>query len=100
MAFYADDAVYLAPNGDALKDKKRIREHLARFMSLPRYSLSFVPTEIRVSKARDMAYDISVFRLTVTDDRGGIDEHRSRYADFRRVFGRAHAVGSKRRASG
>src|SRR5437899_7382496 len=39
-------------------------------------------------------------RTLAVDDRGGIDEHRRRHADFRRVFGRAHAVGSKWRASG
>jgi uncharacterized protein (TIGR02246 family) len=70
MSFYADEAVFLAPGGAVIKDRVQLKQHVANLMSLPGYALNFSPTTIRVSKSRDMAYDISIFHLTFSDERG------------------------------
>lgn len=70
MSFYADEVVFLAPGGVAIKDKVHLKEHFARMMSLPGYDLTFRPTTIGISKSGDMTYDISIFRLTTSDEHG------------------------------
>jgi uncharacterized protein (TIGR02246 family) len=66
-AFYAEDAVLMAPMTPVTKGRTAIQQAFAGMMADPNFSLSFAPTRIVVAKSGDIAYDYGDFQLTVTE---------------------------------
>jgi uncharacterized protein (TIGR02246 family) len=70
VSVYADDASMLPPNAPIATGKGAIRAAWSQLMALPGFSLSFAPSNVVVSKSRDLAYEIGTFQLTVNDAQG------------------------------
>jgi uncharacterized protein (TIGR02246 family) len=69
-AFYAEDAVLLAPMAPVTKGRTAIQQAFATMMADPNFALSFAPTRIVVAKSGDIAYDHGDFQLTVSEKKG------------------------------
>jgi ketosteroid isomerase-like protein len=70
MASYADDAVLLPPNAPLVSGKAAIRERFAGRLAAPGYQASFVTTRVVVARARDVAWELGVFRVVTKDEAG------------------------------
>jgi ketosteroid isomerase-like protein len=69
IAFYADDASVLPPNGPIVADKKAIRDSWAGLLGSIT-SLSWQPTKVEVARASDIAYTMGTYQLTMNDAQG------------------------------
>jgi uncharacterized protein (TIGR02246 family) len=69
-AYYAENGVLLPPNSPIVKGRAKIQEVWASFMGKPGFMLHFDPTQIVVSRSKDLAYDIGTYELTINDDHG------------------------------
>ena len=74
VAFYADDAVLLAPNAPIAKDKKSIREAWAA-MLVPGSSVSWKISKLELAKSGELGYVYGTYELTMKDSKGGADIH-------------------------
>ncbi len=70
VSFYSADASVLPFNAPIANGKEQIRQLWSQLMSKSGFALSFTPTKIVVSKARDMAYEIGTFDLKLNDAQG------------------------------
>jgi len=64
VAFYADDAVLLAPNAPIATDKKAIRESWAGLLG-PNTSVSWKWSRIEVAQSGELAYIYGSYKLTI-----------------------------------
>lgn len=69
-AYYADDGVMLPPNSPIARGRAKAQELWAQLMATPGFALRFEPTQIVVSKSKDVAYDIGTYELTANDANG------------------------------
>ncbi|MCU1327677.1 MAG: Ketosteroid isomerase-like protein [Bryobacterales bacterium] len=70
VAFYADDAVLLAPNSPIASDKKAIRDSWAGLLG-PNTAVSWKVSKVEVAKAGDLGYLYGSYQLTIRDPKGG-----------------------------
>jgi ketosteroid isomerase-like protein len=70
VAFYAADAVLLAPNAPIAPDRKSIREAWAGLLT-PQTAVSWKVTKVDVARSGDLGYLYGTYSLTVRDPKGG-----------------------------
>jgi uncharacterized protein (TIGR02246 family) len=70
ISFYADDGSVLPHGAPIATGKAQIKEVWTHILTLPGVKLSFEPSKITVAKAKDMAYEIGTYQLTVNDAQG------------------------------
>jgi uncharacterized protein (TIGR02246 family) len=66
-AYYADDAVLMAPGMAAAKGKDEIRKELTEMVADPALSLKFQAARVEVARSGDIGYSQGSYTLTVTD---------------------------------
>ncbi len=64
LAYYADDAVLLAPNAPIANDKKSIRDSWAGLLG-PKTSVSWKWSKIEVAQSGELAYIYGSYKLTI-----------------------------------
>ena len=69
-AFYADSAVLMAAGEPITNGKDAIQKAFAGMMTDPKFTLTFAPTKVEVSKAGDLAYEIGDYEITFSDKKG------------------------------
>jgi uncharacterized protein (TIGR02246 family) len=62
---YAEDGAVMPPNAPIGKGRTAIQQTWASMMRTPGFDLTFVPEQIIVSSAGDMALDRGTYRLTI-----------------------------------
>lgn len=67
VGYYADDAVLMAPGGDAVQGKQAITSNMQAMSKDPAFSLKFQTTKTDVAKSGDVGYTWGVYQLTVSD---------------------------------
>ena len=70
VAFYADDAVLLAPNAPVATDRKSIRESWAGLLG-PNTAISWRPSKVETAKSGELGYLYGTYSLTLKDPKGG-----------------------------
>ena len=70
LAFFAEEAFYLAADQPMIQGKAAIRSIVTKLFSGPGVSLSHQPTTARVSESGDLGYTIGTYQLTKNDDQG------------------------------
>jgi ketosteroid isomerase-like protein len=63
MAFYAADAVVMAPNVQIASDHERVRQTVAELLALPHLWIAWHPIKVEVAASGDLAYLIGVYEL-------------------------------------
>jgi len=67
VAFYADDAVLMAPGGPPAKGKDAIRNGLKEMIADPALNLKFKADKIEVAKSGDVGYTQGSYTMTMTN---------------------------------
>jgi ketosteroid isomerase-like protein len=70
MAFYAADAVVMAPDVQIASDHELIRQTVANLLALPHLSIAWHPIKVEVAAAGDFAYLIGAYDLSYEDAHG------------------------------
>ena len=70
MAFYADDATVLPPNGPTATNRESIRKIIAELMALPGASINWQLTKVEVARSGDIGYGYGTYELTFNDPKG------------------------------
>jgi ketosteroid isomerase-like protein len=70
LAFYADDAVLLAPNAPIAKDQNSIRQTWAAMLG-PGTAVSWKVTKAEASKSGELGYLYGTYSLSMKDPKGG-----------------------------
>jgi ketosteroid isomerase-like protein len=70
VAFYADDAVLLAPNSPIATDAKSIRESWASLLG-PNTAVSWKVTKAEVAQSGELGYLYGTYTVSVKDPKGG-----------------------------
>jgi len=71
MAFYAPDAVVLAPDVQIATGREAVRQTVAKLLALPRLSIAWHPIRVEVAGSGDLAYLIGVYELGYDEAHGG-----------------------------
>ncbi|MGA7858406.1 MAG: SgcJ/EcaC family oxidoreductase [Terracidiphilus sp.] len=66
-AFYADDAVLMAPGMEAIHGKDAIHAALKQMMADPGVSLTFESSKVDVAKSGDLGYSEGSYKMMMTD---------------------------------
>jgi uncharacterized protein (TIGR02246 family) len=75
VAYYADDAVLLPPNGPKVTGKQAIRTAWVSLLS-PNIALTWGPSKVEVSQSGDLAYVIGTYDLSTKDAKGkAVSDH-------------------------
>lgn len=69
VAYYADDAILLAPNAPVAKDKAAIKEMWKGLLGAA-LTISWTPTRVEVAKSGDLAYLTGTYAMTVAGPDG------------------------------
>jgi ketosteroid isomerase-like protein len=70
LAFYADDAVLLAPNVPIARDPKSIRETWAAMLG-PGTAISWKVTKTEAARSGELGYLYGTYSLSMKDPKGG-----------------------------
>ena len=70
VAFYADDAVLLAPNVPMAAEKKSIRDSWAGLLR-PNVAVSWKVSKVEVAKSGELGYLYGTYSLAIRDPKGG-----------------------------
>jgi len=70
LAFYADNAVLLAPNAPIATDRKAIRESWAGLLA-PNTAISWKASEAKVASSGELGYVYGTYSLAIQDPKGG-----------------------------
>jgi ketosteroid isomerase-like protein len=70
MAFYAADAVVLAPNVQIATDRKLVRQTVTDLLALPHLWITWHPIKVEVAASGDLAYLIGAYELRYDEARG------------------------------
>jgi uncharacterized protein (TIGR02246 family) len=73
-AFYAEDGAILPPNGPLAKGREAIAAVWQGLFGLANFDLTFAPTEVHVSSAADLAYEIGTYALSFSGDHGPVND--------------------------
>ena len=68
-SFYTDDAVLMLADTPETSGKAAIHDTVAGLMKDPAFALSFETTKVEVARSGDMAYELSTFTITTTDEK-------------------------------
>src|SRR5947208_11547997 len=79
VAFYADDAVLLAPNAPIATDRKSIRESWAGLLG-PNTAVSWKVSKVEVAKSGELGYLYGTYSLSIQDPKGGPPVTSARYS--------------------
>ena len=85
-AYYADDAVLMAPGAPATAGKDAIVSELKGMLSDPALSLQFKTAKVEVAKSGDMAYSQGSYILAMTDPQSHqvVHDHGSYVTTYRK----------------
>jgi uncharacterized protein (TIGR02246 family) len=78
-SYYADGGSLLAPGAPLATGRDAVQKTWAGLMATPGFALSFAPTEIEVSRAGDLAYEIGNYELTTNDKKGKPQTVKAKY---------------------
>ena len=70
LAFYAEDAVLLAPNTPIAKDRTSIRESWAGLLG-PSTAVSWKVSKVELAKSSELGYLYGTYQLSIKDPKGG-----------------------------
>ncbi len=70
VAFYADDAVVLPPNGKTENTKEGIHKLIADMFAIPNVVITWQPTKVEVAKSGDLAYLYGTYQMSWDDASG------------------------------
>ena len=70
LAYWAEDAVMMAPGQPPLRGKQAIRKFIEASAAIPGFSVKWEPLEAHVSSSGDMAYLIERNLFTFRDSTG------------------------------
>jgi len=79
VGFYADEALWLAPNAPMQTGKEAIRKASSVMMATPGLALSWQASKVEVSRAGDLAYEVGTYQSTVNDAKGRPVTDRGKY---------------------
>ena len=74
VSMFTDDAVFLFAGMPLVRGQSGLRSAFAGLMQTPGFSLTFEPTNLEISPAGDMAYEIGTYRLSLDDPEGHVDD--------------------------
>jgi ketosteroid isomerase-like protein len=69
MAFYAADAVVMAPDVQIARDRELVRQTVTNLLALPHLSIAWHPVKVEVAASGDLAYLIGAYELSYDDAR-------------------------------
>jgi ketosteroid isomerase-like protein len=69
MAFYAADAVVMAPDVQIARDRELVRQTVTNLLALPHVSIAWHPVKVEVAASGDLAYLIGAYELSYDDAR-------------------------------
>jgi uncharacterized protein (TIGR02246 family) len=78
LAYWADDAVVMAPGQPPLQGKKAIREMIEGSMKIPGFSIRWEPQSVFVSAQGDLAYMIEANEISMKDEKGNSQTERNK----------------------
>ena len=81
MAFYGADAIVLLPNEPLANGKELVRRSVARFLALPRLSVTWHPVRVEMAHSGELAYLIGAYELRFADSRGAPKSDRGRLSE-------------------
>jgi uncharacterized protein (TIGR02246 family) len=70
LAYWAEDAVMMPPDGPALEGKAAIRQFVEAAAKLPGFKISWEPLTVHVARSGDLAYMIERNVTTMNDPTG------------------------------
>lgn len=70
LAYWADDAIMMAPGQPPLRGKEAIREYVQATGSIPGFGVKWEPLEAHVAESGDLAYLIERNQFTYQDSTG------------------------------
>jgi ketosteroid isomerase-like protein len=70
MAFYAADAVVMAPNVQIASDHELVRQTVTDLLALPHLWIAWHPIKVEVAASGDLAYLIGAYELRYDEARG------------------------------
>ena len=70
MAFYAADAVVMAPNVQIATDRKIVRQTVTDLLALPHLWIAWHPIKVEVAASGELAYLIGAYELRYDEARG------------------------------
>jgi ketosteroid isomerase-like protein len=70
MAFYAADAVVMAPNVQIASDHELVRQTVTSLLALPHLLIAWHPIKVEVAASGDLAYLIGAYELRYDDAHG------------------------------
>jgi len=79
VGFYADDALWLAPNAPMQTGKEAIRKSTSEMMATPGLALSWQASKVEASRGGDLAYSIGTYQGTMNDAKGKPVTDRGKY---------------------
>ena len=85
---FTDDAVFLFAGMPLVRGQSGLRSAFAGLMQTPGFSLTFEPTDLELSQAGDMAYELGTYRLSLDDPEGHVDDTGKYLTVWRKVSGR------------
>ena len=86
LAYYADDAVLMAPGMSATTGKDAIRTALQHMVTDPALSLKFHASKVDVAQSGDIAYTQGSYTMTMTDPQSKqvMNDHGSYVTTYRK----------------
>jgi ketosteroid isomerase-like protein len=81
IAFYADNAVVLAPNAPMATTKDDIQKAITNMMALPGLSVSWQTARAEASRSGDLAYTYGTYVLTANDANGRPSTDHGKYSE-------------------
>ncbi len=80
VAFTADGAHFLAPDGPLAVGQEQIRETVGQMFSTPGISLKWKASSVEVASSGDLGYTLGTFTLTADDAEGNPASREGKYA--------------------
>ena len=69
VSFYAEDAVLMLPSALEISGKAALRDAITTLMKDPNFALSFETKSVEVARSGDLAYELSTYTITSTDEK-------------------------------
>jgi len=80
VAYYADDAVVLAPNAPMANSKEAIRKMMGEMFAMPGFGLKWQATKVEAARSGDFGYSLGTYEMTMNDPKGKPVTDRGKYA--------------------
>jgi len=79
LSFYAEDALWLPPNGPIVTGKEAILAYVSQMFANPDFAIVAGPSKVEVSSAGDLGYVVGTYELTINDPAGHPVTDRGKY---------------------